>query len=343
MDASGSADNDASAGKVLQIHKVCVCVRGGRLAACPARQLWVRRTATCAHDNCGAIAAACHAPHAPRQHRSGWTAGAASWVGAAASTSHRRARRWCTTATAASCRSTWGRRSHKWGTWRRSLRGTRAAGVLASVCLCVLAGVGASGLHPVEASQRGCRALQTQGLHAMRARHAAANTALCACACASCTYMMYVHAMHIHDVCAWHAAAAAACRVVGNVVVRRVAGKLHFAVHQQSFVDVLPQVRWLGRGHARADVCWRSSPCARPAPHGPGTGARVSEDAHARGARPALNHRAHAATLDTCCTRLPHTRASHTHARLSLSLSVSHTHTSATHTCRCSRGTACHT
>jgi hypothetical protein len=34
-----------------------------------------------------------------------------------------------------------------------------------------------------------------------------------------------------------------ACRVYGDVVVRRVAGKIHFAVHQQSFIDVLPQVR----------------------------------------------------------------------------------------------------
>lgn len=33
------------------------------------------------------------------------------------------------------------------------------------------------------------------------------------------------------------------CRMVGDISVRRVAGKLHFAVHQQSFVDVLPQVR----------------------------------------------------------------------------------------------------
>lgn len=32
------------------------------------------------------------------------------------------------------------------------------------------------------------------------------------------------------------------CRVIGDISVRRVAGKLHFAVHQQSFVDVLPQV-----------------------------------------------------------------------------------------------------
>jgi hypothetical protein len=32
-------------------------------------------------------------------------------------------------------------------------------------------------------------------------------------------------------------------RIVGDISVRRVAGKLHFAVHQQSFVDVLPQVR----------------------------------------------------------------------------------------------------
>eukprot|EP00879_Flechtneria_rotunda_P003130 GHRR01003351.1.p1 GENE.GHRR01003351.1~~GHRR01003351.1.p1 ORF type:complete len:673 (+),score=232.53 GHRR01003351.1:391-2409(+) len=32
------------------------------------------------------------------------------------------------------------------------------------------------------------------------------------------------------------------CRVYGDVSVRRVAGKLHFAVHQQSFVDVLPQM-----------------------------------------------------------------------------------------------------
>lgn len=32
-------------------------------------------------------------------------------------------------------------------------------------------------------------------------------------------------------------------RVIGDISVRRVAGKLHFAVHQQSFVDVLPQVR----------------------------------------------------------------------------------------------------
>lgn len=31
-------------------------------------------------------------------------------------------------------------------------------------------------------------------------------------------------------------------RVIGDISVRRVAGKLHFAVHQQSFVDVLPQV-----------------------------------------------------------------------------------------------------
>jgi hypothetical protein len=31
--------------------------------------------------------------------------------------------------------------------------------------------------------------------------------------------------------------------VIGDISVRRVAGKLHFAVHQQSFVDVLPQVR----------------------------------------------------------------------------------------------------
>jgi len=30
--------------------------------------------------------------------------------------------------------------------------------------------------------------------------------------------------------------------VIGDISVRRVAGKLHFAVHQQSFVDVLPQV-----------------------------------------------------------------------------------------------------
>lgn len=34
-----------------------------------------------------------------------------------------------------------------------------------------------------------------------------------------------------------------ACRMIGDISVRRVAGKLHFAVHQQSFVDVLPQVR----------------------------------------------------------------------------------------------------
>lgn len=33
------------------------------------------------------------------------------------------------------------------------------------------------------------------------------------------------------------------CRMIGDISVRRVAGKLHFAVHQQSFVDVLPQVR----------------------------------------------------------------------------------------------------
>lgn len=32
------------------------------------------------------------------------------------------------------------------------------------------------------------------------------------------------------------------CRVYGSVVVRRVSGKLHFSVHQQSFMDVLPQM-----------------------------------------------------------------------------------------------------
>ncbi|KAF8056116.1 ergic3 [Scenedesmus sp. PABB004] len=32
------------------------------------------------------------------------------------------------------------------------------------------------------------------------------------------------------------------CRVKGDVRVRRVAGRLHFAVHQQSFIDVLPQM-----------------------------------------------------------------------------------------------------
>jgi hypothetical protein len=31
--------------------------------------------------------------------------------------------------------------------------------------------------------------------------------------------------------------------VFGELTVRRVAGRLHFAVHQQSFIDVLPQVR----------------------------------------------------------------------------------------------------
>jgi hypothetical protein len=31
--------------------------------------------------------------------------------------------------------------------------------------------------------------------------------------------------------------------MIGDISVRRVAGKLHFAVHQQSFVDMLPQVR----------------------------------------------------------------------------------------------------
>jgi hypothetical protein len=35
----------------------------------------------------------------------------------------------------------------------------------------------------------------------------------------------------------------AVCRVFGELTVRRVAGRLHFAVHQQSFIDVLPQVR----------------------------------------------------------------------------------------------------
>jgi hypothetical protein len=35
----------------------------------------------------------------------------------------------------------------------------------------------------------------------------------------------------------------AACRVFGELTVRRVAGRLHFAMHQQSFIDVLPQVR----------------------------------------------------------------------------------------------------
>ncbi|KAI8477518.1 MAG: endoplasmic reticulum vesicle transporter-domain-containing protein [Monoraphidium minutum] len=32
------------------------------------------------------------------------------------------------------------------------------------------------------------------------------------------------------------------CRLSGDVTVRRVAGRLHFAVHQQSFVDLLPQM-----------------------------------------------------------------------------------------------------
>lgn len=32
------------------------------------------------------------------------------------------------------------------------------------------------------------------------------------------------------------------CRVFGELTVRRVAGRLHFAVHQQSFIDVLPQM-----------------------------------------------------------------------------------------------------
>jgi hypothetical protein len=32
------------------------------------------------------------------------------------------------------------------------------------------------------------------------------------------------------------------CRLSGDVTVRRVAGRLHFAVHQQSFVDMLPQM-----------------------------------------------------------------------------------------------------
>eukprot|EP00775_Hariotina_reticulata_P002168 gene2168-2487_t len=35
------------------------------------------------------------------------------------------------------------------------------------------------------------------------------------------------------------------CRIHGDFQVRRVAGKVHFAVHQQSFVDVLPQVSTL--------------------------------------------------------------------------------------------------
>lgn len=37
------------------------------------------------------------------------------------------------------------------------------------------------------------------------------------------------------------------CRLSGDVTVRRVAGRLHFAVHQQSFVDLLPQML---TGHA---------------------------------------------------------------------------------------------
>jgi hypothetical protein len=32
------------------------------------------------------------------------------------------------------------------------------------------------------------------------------------------------------------------CRLHGDVTVRRVAGRLHFAVHQQSFVDMLPMM-----------------------------------------------------------------------------------------------------
>lgn len=32
------------------------------------------------------------------------------------------------------------------------------------------------------------------------------------------------------------------CRLRGDVTVRRVAGRLHFAVHQQSFADMLPQL-----------------------------------------------------------------------------------------------------
>ena len=32
------------------------------------------------------------------------------------------------------------------------------------------------------------------------------------------------------------------CRLHGDITVRRVAGRLHFAVHQQSFIDMLPQM-----------------------------------------------------------------------------------------------------
>lgn len=42
--------------------------------------------------------------------------------------------------------------------------------------------------------------------------------------------------------------AAEGCRLRGDVTVRRVAGRLHFAVHQQSFIDKLPQVRGLHAG-----------------------------------------------------------------------------------------------
>jgi hypothetical protein len=41
------------------------------------------------------------------------------------------------------------------------------------------------------------------------------------------------------------------CRLRGDMTVRRVAGRVHFAVHQQSFMDLLPQVRVVGGGHGR--------------------------------------------------------------------------------------------
>lgn len=41
------------------------------------------------------------------------------------------------------------------------------------------------------------------------------------------------------------------CRVFGELTVRRVAGRLHFAVHQQSFIDVLPQVSSAASGAAQ--------------------------------------------------------------------------------------------
>lgn len=67
-----------------------------------------------------------------------------------------------------------------------------------------------------------------------------------ACACLLAALLLSSHEGGLHVVHLSLCTDAVVCmlfrRVIGDISVRRVAGKLHFAVHQQSFVDVLPQV-----------------------------------------------------------------------------------------------------